>query len=80
MQSDINAVKYGEKREQLGITFFKVHSNEICEKETLLRHFTIKGQENSQIIIRYYTVGQSKHTEGKRSHKMAGLNDPNFDL
>ena len=44
----------------------------------LKRHFTILGQENAQNMTRYYNVELRKNTDGKRSNKMAGLNDPNL--
>ena len=46
----------------------------------LLRQFTIVGHENSQNMRRYYTVEQGNNTDAKRGNKMAGQNDPNFDL
>ena len=44
-----------------------------------LRHFTILGQKNTQNMICYYTVEQGKNADGKRSNKMAGRNETNFD-
>ena len=43
----------------------------------LLCHFTILGQWIMQDMPWYYTVKQSKNTEGKWSYKMASGNDFN---
>ena len=57
----------------------------VSASETLRGHLfhycailQILGQENAQNMTRYNTVEQGKTTDGKRSNKTAGLNDPNF--